>query len=104
MKATNRKVEVVISRVLQKVAFQIHVENVGGLALQRARFKDNLAQEPELLGYVGGHEEVKLPQGERGGRTLLVTPPEVDIAEAPNAQQGLAEVHSLRSLWGLLLQ
>src|SRR6267378_2429717 len=61
----------------------------------RSSFEDNLTEEFELFRDVRGDEQVELAEGEGGRVAFSGVTVKSDIAEAPEAQERLAKVHSL---------
>src|SRR5579864_6131916 len=94
--ATGREIEILVSRVGQKIALDVHAERVLGppcdsVNVVRPGFEDNFTQEFELVGNVGGHKEVELTEGKSclvAGKSggMIVIAVESHIAKSPDAQ------------------
>src|SRR6202140_3506554 len=89
-KATCRKVEVVIVRVLHQVTLHVHGEQVPcsfrlAIEVVRSPLEDNFAQELELVGDVRGDKEIQLSERKRCGVPFLIVAMQRDVTKPANA-------------------
>src|SRR5207302_6627862 len=103
--AARGEIEILIPRVSEQIPLDVHAERIGGSAwgsidVVRSSLEHNFTEELELVGDVGGHEEVELTE-RKGGLVsrqpcrVIVVAMEAKVAESADAQQRLAHVHAL---------